>query len=214
MKGSLMFVMYADSSNKNITLSPRTVSGHVEPSYTNIKVEMQPGTGISNDTMTANVRCFNCTSWKGGALDLKNTNEQFIWANGPPRPLKSNSLTAGLQRHDSYGVFAMDLTKAVGTPGVPSVPTKDSTGTRQVSEKTDHNFTGAAHAVFMILAFVGLMPLGIVILRFLNSPKWHAINQTISLVVALIGAALGFFIGTLYNKASSGCVLSMLGDVY
>ncbi|PQE32835.1 integral membrane protein [Rutstroemia sp. NJR-2017a WRK4] len=203
MKGSLMFMMYADSSNKNITLSPRTVSGHVEPSHANIKVELQPGTGIYNNTMTANVRCFNCTSWKGGSLDVKNTKESFIWANGPPRTLKSNSLTAGVQRHDSYGVFTMDLTKAVGAAGVPDVPTKDSTGTRQVSEDADHDFTGAAHAVLMILVFVGLMPLGIVSLRFLNSPKWHAINQTVSLAVALLGAALGFYLGTLYNKTKN-----------
>ena len=52
----------------------------------------------------------------------------------------------------------------------------------------------------MILTFVGLMPLGIMILRIFNSPKWHGINQASSAGVALLGAGLGIYIGTMYNR--------------
>ncbi|TGO42373.1 hypothetical protein BHYA_0009g00520 [Botrytis hyacinthi] len=202
MKDSLMFMMYADSTGKNVTLSPRIASGESEPSHTtDIVVESLAGTGISNDTLTWNGRCLNCTSWKGGSLGpTTNQNATFIWANGPPGTLKSNSLHADVKRHDSYGVFSMDLSKAVGTSGVPAIPTSNSKGTIEIFQKGDSNISSAAHAVLMVLVFVGLLPLGIVILRFLNSPRWHALNQTISLAIALIGVGLGAKLGTLYNR--------------
>lgn len=202
MKSSLIFMMYADSTGNNVTLSPRIASGNSEPSHTtDIAVEALAGTGISNDTFTWNGRCLNCTSWKGGSLGpTTNTKESFIWANGPSGTIKSNSLHADVKRHDSYGVFSMDLSKAVGTGGVPTVPTSNSNGTVQISEKADGNISSAAHAVLMVLVFVGLLPLGVVILRFLNSPRWHAVTQTISLAIALIGVGLGAQIGTFYNR--------------
>lgn len=202
MKNSLMFMMYADSTGKNVTLSPRIASGQNEPSHTkDIVVESLAGTGISNDTFTWNGRCLNCTSWKGGSLgSTKNQNATFIWANGPPGTIESNSLHADVKRHDSYGVFSMDLSSAVGKSGVPAVPTSNSKGTIQISEKGDGQISSTAHAILMVLVFVGLLPLGIVILRFLNCPRWHALHQTISLAIALIGVGLGAKLGTLYNR--------------
>ncbi|QSZ36681.1 hypothetical protein DSL72_006562 [Monilinia vaccinii-corymbosi] len=202
MKNALMFTIHADSTGNNITLSPRIASDESEPSHAKyIVVERLTGTGISNDTFTWHGRCLNCTSWQGGSLgSTTNKKANFIWANGPPGTLKSNSLHADIKRHSSYGVFTMDLSKAMGTAGVPAIPASNSDGTAQVSEKVDNNISSASHAVFMVFVFVGLLPLGIVILRFWNSPKWHAVNQTISLGIALIGVGLGAQLGTLYNR--------------
>jgi len=79
----------------------------------------------------------------------------------------------------------------------------DTSGTVQDSIKTDYDFSPALHACVMILAFVGLLPLGIMILRIMDSPKWHGWNQALSAVVALIGAMLGIYIGTMYNRTKS-----------
>ena len=58
MKGANMFVIYADSSGSNITLSSRLGFGHFEPEYTETtQVSLLEGTGIDGDTMTANIRC-------------------------------------------------------------------------------------------------------------------------------------------------------------
>ncbi|KAA8569552.1 hypothetical protein EYC84_001170 [Monilinia fructicola] len=184
------------------SLIPRIASDQSEPSHAkDIVVDRLTGTGISNDTFTWHGRCLNCTSWQGGSLgSTANKKANFIWANGPPITLKSDSLHADIKRHSSYGVFTMDLSRAIGTAGVPAIPTSNSEGTIQVSETVDNNFSSAAHAVLMVLVFVGLLPLGIVILRFLNSPRWHAVNQTISLGIALVGVGLGAQLGTLYNR--------------
>lgn len=206
MDGTLMFMMYADSTGKNITLSPRLSNGNVEPTYTeHVGISVLPGSGISNGVMTANVMCTNCRSWGDHILNLNDTQAKFIFGSGDGS-LESNSLSAGIRRHSSYGSFTMDLTKAYGKGGVPvGVVISDTSGTAQTSDKSDNNFAPALHAAVMILAFVVLMPMGVFILRILNSPKWHGFNQALSAVVALIGLFLGIYIATMYNRVSTPC---------
>lgn len=204
MVDSLIFMAYSDSSGKNITLSPRLSHGNVEPSYTkNISVEVLPGTQIADGNYTINAMCKNCRSWKGGSIDPTNKAAKFIYATGPGGNLKRNSLTAGIKRHDLYGAFTMDLTKAVGVKGVPVIQFADSTGTVQIQDNSDRDFTPPAHAVLMILAFVALMPLAVGLLRIFNSPKLHGIAQTVSALIALIGAGAGIKAGLQYNRVST-----------
>ena len=206
MAGSLIFMMYSDSTGKNITLSPRLSNDHVEPVYTNsVGISVLPGSGISNGVMTANVMCTNCRSWGDHTLNPNDTQAHFIFGSADGS-LESNSLSAGVNRHSSHGSFTMDLTKAYGKAGVPAgVVTADTSGTVQTSFKIDKNFAPALHAAAMIFAFVVLMPLGVVILGIFDSPKWHGFNQALSAVVALIGLFLGIYIGTMYNRVSLPC---------
>jgi len=204
MANSLVFMAYSDSTGKNVTLSPRLAYDEVEPSYTsNISVTVLPGSGISNNTMTVNAMCTNCRSWKGGSIDPTNTAANFIFGVGPGGSIKSNSGSANIKRHSEYGIFTMDLTKAFGVAGVPVALTADTAGTTQTELKNDHDFSPALHACIMILAFVGLMPLGIMILRIFNSPKWHGWNQTLSAAIAVLGAGLGVYCGTMYNRSKN-----------
>lgn len=52
----------------------------------------------------------------------------------------------------------------------------------------------------MIFSFIILMPLGLVLLRGVESVRWHAINQTLAAIIAIIGGAVGIYIGLMYNK--------------
>jgi hypothetical protein len=54
----------------------------------------------------------------------------------------------------------------------------------------------------MIFTFVGLMPLGALILRVLGWPRIHGINQILASILGIIGAIAGIYIGTLYNRVS------------
>ena len=94
----------------------------------------------------------------------------------------------------------MDLTKAVGAAQIPVIATSDSSGTIQTQDETDHDFSAPLHACAMILAFVGLMPAGILVLRVMKSPKWHGYNQFVSAALAVVGAMLGVYAGTMYNR--------------
>lgn len=201
MAKSLILMVYSDSSGKNVTVSPRLTSGHVEPSYTKlVDVTVLAGSGIINNTLTVNAKCSNCRVWRGGAIDPKNNAAKFIWATGPTNDLKSNSPEADVKRHAVYGAFEMDLAKAVGPAGIPPPATDSSPGSKALSEKSDHHYASAAHACIMILSFLGLMPMAVMILRILKSPKWHGVGQAVSLTVAMIGVSLGFYIATFYNR--------------
>jgi hypothetical protein len=203
MDDTLIFMVYADSTGKNVTVSPRLSYGHTEPSYTsNVTITTQPGTGISNGNMTVNAICSNCRSWKGGSIDPTSTAEKFIFAVGPDGSINSNSGSANIKRHYSYGTFTMDLTKAVGAAGIPIIATSDSSGTVQTEDKTDHDFSAPLHACAMVLAFVGLMPAGVLILRVFKSPRWHGYHQTASAALALLGVFSGIYAGTMYNRVS------------
>jgi hypothetical protein len=204
MANTLVFMAYADSSGKNVTLSPRLAYGNAEPAYTSdIKLEILAGTGIFNATMKVNAKCSNCRSWKGGSINPQDTAGKFIFASGPGGGLKSNSLSANVKRHSSYGSFVMDLTKAVGEPAVPESIRSNTPGSAETQNKGDRDFSGAAHACLMVLTFVGLLPLGIMILRVFKSPKWHGVAQGISMALALAGMAIGIWMGTKYNRVSS-----------
>jgi Cytochrome domain of cellobiose dehydrogenase len=58
MKGSNIFMIYANAAGTNITLSPRLGAGNSQPSAsTAAEVTLLGGSGISNNMMVANVRC-------------------------------------------------------------------------------------------------------------------------------------------------------------
>ena len=58
MAGSNIFMIYADASGTNVTLSPRIGKGNYQPDTSNqAQVSLLDGSGISNGMMTANVRC-------------------------------------------------------------------------------------------------------------------------------------------------------------
>lgn len=203
MKDSLIFMAYSDSTGKNITLSPRLAHGHVEPSYTkNVSLTILPGSGIKDGNFTVNAKCSNCRKWKGGSIVPTDTAAKFIYATGPGGNLKSNSLSADVKRHDLYGAFTMDLTKAVGVGGVPVVNFADSLGTVQTQDKSDRDYAGPAHAILMVGTFLGLMPVAVVLLRVFNSPKLHGMAQVVSVTIALMGVGVGIYAGTQYNRVS------------
>lgn len=58
-------------------------------------------------------------------------------------------------------------------------------------------------AVLMILTFLGLMPFGIIVLRFIESVRWHGWNQTLATALVVIGTGLGVYCGLEYNRVYS-----------
>jgi hypothetical protein len=111
MNGANIFLMYQDG-NGNVTISPRSGSGHVEPQYdpNGADLELLEGSGVVDGEMIANVRCSNCNRWDGGSLDFSGTGN-FIsaWRRGS---MSSSELDAGISVHDSRLTFNLDLSTA------------------------------------------------------------------------------------------------------
>ncbi|CAN9338368.1 unnamed protein product [Alternaria alternata] len=206
MDGSVMWIVYESSDENGVTLSPRTSDGHVEPSFDNsIDCVLVEGTGYHNGInetsgthyYSANVRCKNVTTFGDGdgKLEFSNAKQPFIYAWGPTDDtIASASKSAHIKRHEAYGNFWMDMTKAtsnqtsmVSVPNGAVLSTTNNAGGDEKAE-SDGDKVGPAHAVIMIVAFLVIFPLGAVLLRFLESVKIHGIVQGVGVITAVVGS--------------------------
>jgi hypothetical protein len=107
MSGAKMFIIYASSSGTNVTLSPRKGSGHSQPSFdSSAQVTLLEGSGISNNVMTANIKCSDCS-------DLTSSSSSWVYAALSGSPLNSDSQSASISQHsNTYGTMNLDMTKA------------------------------------------------------------------------------------------------------
>ena len=116
MANSNMFVIYQDGKG-NITLSPRLGTFHVAPSEDTssnaAKLTLLDGSGVSDNTMTANVMCSNCESWgSSGKLSVTSTSAPWIGAWKAGSSMATTNKNAALSIHDNTAQYQLDMTKA------------------------------------------------------------------------------------------------------
>ncbi|KAI7786825.1 integral membrane protein [Diaporthe eres] len=213
MPGSLMFMIYPSASGKNVTFSPRLATDHTEPEfYPSLDFETLSdanATGLMNETTYVySAVCHNCRTWRGGSIDVNSTSQQFIFATGPGGDVGSDSDQASVRLHYEHGAFTMDMRHATGPtgPAVLNVATADDNeGSTLVGQPVEgmNDWVAVIHAVFMIGCFVGLMPLGILILRLGGWVRWHGLNQGVAMIGVIVGLGLGIKAGTLYNRTKN-----------
>ncbi|KAL3444344.1 hypothetical protein BJX65DRAFT_297666 [Aspergillus insuetus] len=189
MANADMFVLYAASS-QNVTLSPRSGTGHVPPQYNpQADVSLLDGSGIEDGVMTANVRCDSCSY---------SPSSSWIFAYKGGQPLDSDSLEADISFHDDFGSTTVELSRTVSTTENPFLNYDTSSPGNQPSEvggDTEDNSTILiAHGFVMAITFVLLFPSfglltalptrGIIV-------KAHAPLQIIALFMAVAGTGLG-----------------------
>ena len=136
--------------------------------------------------MTANIHVLHGMTWYGGDLNIESTSQNFVWAFSPTSPSGQNASNP-LKQHVAVGSFSLDLTSAIGAGGVPIVVSPANWGWPT---------TVMAHAVMMGMVWVGALPAGAVIIRFLNervkNPVFiHQILQLSSVGIVFIA----FFVG-------------------
>ncbi|KAI3332886.1 hypothetical protein F4824DRAFT_474025 [Ustulina deusta] len=204
----LVLMAYPSASGDNVTISPRRCSDHSEPVYdAGVDVKALPGTGLRNDTtFVFNGVCGNCRTWsRNGKIDVSSSAQEMVYAMGPSSDAWSDDPRQSVKVHSRYGSFTMDLVRATGAGGVPAIPADEnvtSVGAVQQLARTGYvDKKAILHAVFMVLAFVGIWPFGILVLRVGGSVRWHAINQAVAFGLVLVGAILGFVISTSYNRS-------------
>lgn len=208
MPGALYLMIYENHDGDDVNFSPRLSEGHYEPQYHgDIHVERMPGTTINKKDMLFVGRCTNCLNWpsfhgQGGNINLTSTTETCIYGFGPDEGFATDNVQEGIKFHEQYGVFEIDMNRTRGATEPPRADRKlRSDGTRLI-----RHVDGAAdvqsivHGIVMMFCFVGLMPLGIVILRFGGWARWHAINQTVAMVGVLVGFALGIVVSFRYQR--------------
>ncbi|KAF2656210.1 iron reductase domain protein [Lophiostoma macrostomum CBS 122681] len=131
MGGSNMFVVYTSADGKNVTVSPRTASGHNTPTVNGeAQVTLLEGSGVSNGKMIANVRCSNCNSWSGGTADFTASTGNWIHAfHSSGGPKNSDSQDASITQHDNQDTFQWDYSNAKGGSSVNPLLNTSPSGT-------------------------------------------------------------------------------------
>ncbi|TKA73628.1 hypothetical protein B0A55_07490 [Friedmanniomyces simplex] len=231
MQNSFMFIAYASNNGTGVTLSPRVATGHSEPSYDKDVScdliwanDLLNGNEVTNgggaSTMNLNAVCYNATKWANGALNIGDNaskTQAMIFAVGPGDShgpnLRSDDLSAGLERHDAYGSFTLDIPHATSkdsaTAGVPrpNGGTNNSTytlsGASASQPKADHDPAPAIHGFIMCLSFLIIFPLGALLLRVLQRVILHAIVQAVGLFLVCCATAGGIVISTQYNRSKN-----------
>ena len=208
MKGSQMFVIYANAAGTNVTLSTRLGSGHDEPTEEPASdAYLLAGSGIEDGKITANILCKSCSSWKGGSMNLTGPAQQWIWATKTGNPIKSDSKSASIQQHDdgSFDSFGLDLnTISRSNTTNPFLDLATYKIIEVGAASSGYNGVGIPfHGIVMCLAFVVGFPLGAFLIRLASfrGLVWiHAGMQLLSYISAVIGLGLGVYIA---NKGAA-----------
>ncbi|KAJ9635652.1 hypothetical protein H2204_005612 [Knufia peltigerae] len=181
MDGSLMFILYASTNPGDVTKS-----GHGTPDAFGELGYNVVNTSNEGGTLTADIKCLNCTKYSRNPIDTASSAQPWIWAIGPGDPVTSNSQDADINKHSHYGVFFTDMTKSVTTgSNIPLISGRSNIHARAQPGYT-HDLV-VLHAVLLGLAFVIAFPLGTLALRVFRSFKIHWIAQIISLAASVIG---------------------------
>lgn len=212
MQNSLMFVAYASQDGKNVTISPRLGTGHVEPQHTtDVTVSTFAGTGLQDGVYTINAMCSGCRKWNGGELDITDQRSPMIYALGPAWGLESNELDAPIRQHQINGGFSLNLVKATGIGGVPSfaaaiaVGGSDGDGNDDGDDDGDNFFYSpgvGAHALLMIVSFLIIFPGGYLFLRVFEKVWLHYSIQSVGALFVLLGSAVGIAVSKKDNLVS------------
>lgn len=215
MDDNLMFIVHEGASKGSLTLSPRVaMNGESEPTYyPAIHCDQLPSDtsgSTSSESMSLSAVCHNATSWDKGSLDLSSSSQDFMFAFGPPHKLQSDSFSAPLLRHELYGNFVMDMTKATSN-SKGSVPQPNGSNDAYVSLNSsdaqevtsDSDKSVIVHGVVACIAYILLYPLGALILRLAGrlAVRMHWIWQTIASILVVVGFGLGAYASTQYNRS-------------
>ena len=197
MANALMFVAYENGDRSNVTVSPRTTSGHNPPEHTkDVNVTLLPGSGVVNNVFNVNAMCTGCRTWDSGSIDSKSTSQNMIWAIGPAWSLASDDLNAPIRQHQIQSTFALSMVAATGAAGVPGTSASVDSG----DTGDDDNGFGPpvrppgkvlAHSLLMIGSFLILFPGGYLVLRVFEKVLAHAAVQAVAMLLVIISTGLG-----------------------
>lgn len=193
MEGAGIFLLYPDGDG-NITLSTRAGEYHVMPEYTERpKTSLMEGSGIVDGRIVANIRCGDCDS-----LNLEGENTWIAaWLHG--EPLNSRELDERITFHGRGGkqVFDVDFAQArISSDSNPFLVdsregTSDDAAVTVKGAGSEHNAYLIAHGTIMTIVFVGLYPLGALLMPVFGKWFLHSTSQLLAYLLMWVGFALG-----------------------
>jgi hypothetical protein len=211
MDNANMFIMHSSADGTNVTLSARNTSGHIMPTHnTAADVYLMEGSGISDGKMTANVRCTNCNSWSTGSMSLQDSTSDWLYAYHQGSPINSDDTNAIISQHDRHGNFQWDLSRATGgsnpnpfTSAATTANSSSSTNEWQQMSTQSQNRYAQAHGALAGLAFVGILPIGAILVRLasFSGLAWiHGGLQIFGYILFVAAAGIGIYMANASDR--------------
>lgn len=200
METAQIFLIYTDGEG-NVTLSTRQGRQHVMPVYEKrSKVELISGSGAEDGRMTATVRCGDCDS-----LNLSGENDWVAaWLTG--EAVDSKNPDATITHHEGRSVFRMNLADAtVSSDANPLSDTNDNeSAVVQLLDAPNEKYRRIrrAHGVIMSLVFVGLYPIGALLMPLFANWFLHSTSQFLAFLLMWAGVGLGVTFARNYSLVS------------
>ncbi|PWN22741.1 CBD9-like protein [Microstroma glucosiphilum] len=211
MKGSNMLISWVYDGAP--VLSHRGAAGDRLPTEA-----IAPGTFASGGNVSRITSDSTIVSWSFPQTSDPGNAMAHIWGVNTQNAPASSDSSSSFNKHNDYGDFNMDFTKAYAgaAPAVPSGvtalpafggaavsanPATTSSGSNGASSTTNgkalsyhENRVWIAHMSFMLIAWVLLVPIGILVARFGRlAYKWFPAHRAIQSVAILFGL-VGFFL--------------------
>ncbi|KAK6438108.1 hypothetical protein LTR95_005695 [Oleoguttula sp. CCFEE 5521] len=201
MDGAQMFVMYQSANGQNVTISPRNGEDHNTPEYNgNNQLTLLEGSGVLDGKMVANVRCRNCSSWRGGSMDFSSASANWIYANKFGYPIQSDDVNAGIQQHgNAYGTWSWDFATARGGNSANPFLSVNVITPTIINHSNSRNTVLVAHGAMASLAFLVFFPIGGILIRVANFSGlvWvHAGMQMLAWLIYLVAFGMGVWLAT------------------
>ncbi|KAF2669851.1 CBD9-like protein [Microthyrium microscopicum] len=199
MANANFFLIYTAANTTNLTLSPRSSTGNIMPTYNSaIQAEILPGSGVVNNQMVAYIRCSNCSTWTGGSMDFTASSTNWIWATYQGAPMNTDDPAASIVKHDagSYGHIAFGADAKGGSVDDLTTTGAGSTTFRSAEDPTTA-YLIAIHGIIAAVMFAIVFPLGGILIRIGKSKNllWiHAGLQLGGLVGYLAAFGLGIWL--------------------
>ncbi|CAH0044379.1 unnamed protein product [Clonostachys solani] len=190
MMTAKIFLVYQDGEG-NVTLSTRQGQNHIMPTYVDRpKVELISGSRAADGRMVAKVRCGDCED-----LDLSGQNSWVAaWSAGDA--VNDKNTGAMIKHHDDKRIFTVDLSKASIGSDTDSFSEADQAN---LASDSDYGIVDTdefspirlAHGIIMTTVFVGIYPLGALLMPVFNKWFLHSASQLVAYILMWVGVALG-----------------------
>lgn len=185
-----IFLLYQDGQG-NLTLSTRIGRNHIMPLFEErMDAQLIEGSGVRDGRMVANIRCGDCD-----ALSLEGTNTWIsAWLSGDPLDEPDPDAQITFHGIENKILFQVDLAQA--TVGEDSNPFLDGDGTGNsedgvvlLTEKSRKYLI--VHGVLMSITFIGLYPIGSLLMPLFGKWFLHSTSQLIAYILMWIGLVFG-----------------------
>ncbi|KZW01886.1 CBD9-like protein [Exidia glandulosa HHB12029] len=195
MSDAPMVIVWKDTAG-GVVLSQRTAPGHVQPKPDTAPARVAILDAAQTSALASQPVYTFTVPTSGDAA-----NQKLIWAAASASPDDSSS-NATIKFHDlGFGSFILDASSSLAQNGTPA----DTNASKQLPLASWEKMV-IAHAVFFVIGFLVLLPIGALVARLLRTsvPWWFKVHWAVQFYITLPFMVIAFALGVAAVESHGG----------